>query len=1046
MKTGTVLLLAATFTAAGLTAPSSTALAAKRIFIQKRYAEVTSGTSVSVTLPRPTTAGNLIVAYVVWDNTGGASVADSAGNAYASAVGPTRPVGDSTAAQVFYARNIAGGPTAVTVTFATPITTRGALFLHEYAGLDPVAPVGSAVAASGTSTATDAGFLTTATTNTVLFLAVASNGLVTKRPHGFHRRARKFGAMTADEVPKTPGSYDAPGAQKGAAWVAQLVAFRPPGTDTTPPSVPSNLQASSITASAATISWTASTDDVGVAGYVVFRDGVQVATTALPQRTDIGLAPATSYAYTVAAYDAAGNFSAQSAPPLSVTTASGSPGAYPLKVGPTGRYLVDQNGVPFLIHGDSPQALTVNLSEADADAFFADREAAGFNLVWVNLLCATYTGGRPDGSTYDGIVPFTSPDDLSTPNEAFFTRVDHMLALAAQHGLVVLLDPAETGSYLAVLNANGTTKARDYGRYLGMRYRNVDNIIWMSGNDFQSWPNPGDDAVVQAVARGIHDTDDRHIHTVELDYSVSGSLDDPTWAPLIELNASYTYFPTYAQVLADYNRPDALPTFMVEANYEFEHNAADLGTPEILRRQAYWSLLSGAAGELYGNRWTWPFIDGWQDNLDTPGSAQMTLVKQLFAPRRWYDLIPDQTHVVVTGGNGTFADSGALGDNDYLTAARTPDGALVMAYMPTRRTITVDMSKLGGQAFASWYDPIDGTFSAISGSPFANTGSRNFAPPGDHADGTSDWALVLEASIAPDGEPPSVPTGLSAPTIADTAVTLSWTASHDNVGVAGYHVYRNGALVRTTAATSVTDTGLSASTGYSYTVAAYDFANNPSAESAPLVVTTAAPAPAFVQQAFATPQSPQSVVSATYTGAQTAGHTNIVAIGWNDTTASITGLTDSAGNVYQQAVATFRGNGLSQAIYYASNVAAAMAGANQVTVMFNQPAVFVDLRITEYSGLEPANAFDAGASSSGDSSTASSGAVATAAPNELLFAAGMTGAVFTAPGAGFTSRVTTAPDGDIVEDAIAASAGSHTATASLGGGTWLLQLAAFAAP
>ncbi len=83
--------------------------------------------------------------------------------------------------------------------------------------------------------------------------------------------------------------------------------------------------------------------------------------------------------------------------------------------------------MPFLITGDSPQALTVNLSEAEADAFFADRQAAGFNLVWVNLLCATYTGGRPDGSTYDGIVPFTTPDDLATPNEAFFTRVDHML-------------------------------------------------------------------------------------------------------------------------------------------------------------------------------------------------------------------------------------------------------------------------------------------------------------------------------------------------------------------------------------------------------------------------------------------------------------------------------------------------------------------------------------------------------------------------------------------------------------------------------------------
>src|SRR5262249_57890420 len=105
-------------------------------------------------------------------------------------------------------------------------------------------------------------------------------------------------------------------------------------------------------------------------------------------------------------------------------------------------------------------------------------------------------------------------------NESYFARVDRMLQLAAQHGLTVLLDPAETGSFLSVLSANGVTKARDYGRYLGTRYRGVDNIIWMSGNDFQSWPNAGDDAVVQAVARGIPGTDQRHIPTVEPRYPV----------------------------------------------------------------------------------------------------------------------------------------------------------------------------------------------------------------------------------------------------------------------------------------------------------------------------------------------------------------------------------------------------------------------------------------------------------------------------------------------------------------------------------------------
>ncbi len=498
-------------------------------------------------------------------------------------------------------------------------------------------------------------------------------------------------------------------------------------------------------------------------------------------------------------------------------------------------------------------------------------------------------------------------------------------------------------------------------------------------------------------------------------------------------------------MLLDYDRPDAPPTFMVEANYEFEHNAADLGTPEILRRQEYWTMLSGAAGQLYGNGYTWPFVNGWQGHLDTTGSAQIGHVNALFAPRPWWNLIPDQSHTVVIAGYGTFADSGSLGGNDYLTAARTPDGALILAYMPTIRTITVDMSSLGSQANASWHDPSDGSRHPI-GNSLPNSGTRTFAPPGNNSDGDSDWVLVLEAtSVPPDVQAPSVPTGLFATGVTDTQVTLSWTASTDNVGVAACLVYRDGALVRTTRSTSVTDTGLSASTAYSYTVAALDYANNASVPSAPLLVTTAGPSPAFVQQSYATPQSPQSQVHATYSEAQTAGDTNILAIGWNDVTASIASVVDSGGNVYQPALATYRGSGMSQAVYYSSNIAAAPAGSNQVTVTFNQAAVFVDLRITEYARVRHANPFDGGVSANGNGSNASTSPLAVPAASELLFAAGMTGAVFTGPGPGFTSRIITSPDGDIVEDAIAPSAGSYNATAPLNGGTWLLQLAAFRA-
>ena len=418
-------------------------------------------------------------------------------------------------------------------------------------------------------------------------------------------------------------AYDAAGNNSARSGAVSATTQAPP--DTTPPTVPSGLTATSVSSSQINLSWNASTDNVGVAGYKVFRNGSQVGTTTQTSYSDSGLQPSTTYSYTVSAYDAAGNNSAQSTPVLGVTMASASStSAYPVKVGATGRYLVNQNNVPFMIVGDSPQSLIVNLSEADADAYLADRQAHGFNAVWINLLCETYTAGRSDGSTYDGIVPFTTPGDLSTPNPAYFQRVDDMINLAAKHNITVFLDPIETGGWLATLENNGATKDYNYGLYLGNRYKSFPNIVWLNGNDFQTWTNQTDDADVTAVADGIKAADPNHIQTVELNYNVSSSLDDPNWAPIVQLNAAYTYYPTYAEVLHAYNQSASVPVFMAEANYEFEDNTGmDYGSPATLRLQEYWTMLSGATGQIYGNHYTWTFTSGWQSNLDTPGVAQL---------------------------------------------------------------------------------------------------------------------------------------------------------------------------------------------------------------------------------------------------------------------------------------------------------------------------------------------------------------------------------------------------------------------------------------
>jgi hypothetical protein len=434
------------------------------------------------------------------------------------------------------------------------------------------------------------------------------------------------------------------------------------------------------------------------------------------------------------------------------TAAQAASPAYPLKAGTNNRYLVDQNDVPFMMVGDSPQALIGNLSKLQAAQFMSNRRRYGINTLWINLLCASYTACNADGTTFDGIAPFTvgagpSDYDLSKPNPTYFQRVDDVLTIAAHHGMVVLLDPIETGSWLDTLRANGKAKARAYGRYLGDRYKDVPNIIWMHGNDFQSWRDANDNALVKEVALGIRATDPNHLQTAELDYLVSATFDDVALRNVVGLDAAYTYRPTYAKILSEYRRPNFKPIFMVEANYEFEHNGGtDGGSLPNLRHQEYWTMLSGATGQLYGSQYTWRLDGDWEHNLDTPGVLQLSYMRKLFVNRPWYELLPDTAKQVFTGGRGTYSDSDSIDTDTYATAAATPDGKLAMAYLPSVRRIAVAMSKLSGPVTARWYDPTSGKFRAIRGSPFPNIGTKFFTPPAANNSGDGDWVLVLETN------------------------------------------------------------------------------------------------------------------------------------------------------------------------------------------------------------------------------------------------------------------------------------------------------------
>ncbi|MGH8305523.1 MAG: chitobiase/beta-hexosaminidase C-terminal domain-containing protein, partial [Steroidobacteraceae bacterium] len=206
----------------------------------------------------------------------------------------------------------------------------------------------------------------------------------------------------------------------------------------------------------------------------------------------------------------------------------------------------------------------------------------------------------------------------------------------------------------------------------------------------------------------------------------------------------------------------------------------------------------------------------------------------------------------------------------------------------------------------------------------------------------------------------------------------------------------------------------------------------------------AAPTIAFVQSGYATPQAPQTAVSVGFAALQLSGDLNVVVVGWNDSTRTVSSVTDTAGNAYSLAAGpTVQSGTATQAIYYARNISGAAAGANTVTVSFNGAAAYPDIRILEYSGLDATNPLDVTAAAMGSGTSSSSGAATTSSANDLIIGANLVQSITTGPGAGFTNRVITAPDGDIAEDRVVTTTGSYTASAATTSGQWIMQMAAF---
>lgn len=196
-------------------------------------------------------------------------------------------------------------------------------------------------------------------------------------------------------------------------------------------------------------------------------------------------------------------------------------------------------------------------------------------------------------------------------------------------------------------------------------------------------------------------------------------------------------------------------------------------------------------------------------------------------------------------GNASAQSSPASATTHDITPPSIPTGLTGGAHSQTRIdldwTASTDNVGVAGYRILRGGNLI-GTSAGTAYSDLTVVGSTTYIYTVEAYDAANNRSAPSAArSVAtPDVTPPSTPANLSATAASPSRINLSWGASTDTggSGLAGYRVYRNGALIASTTATSYGDTGLAASTPYSYTVAAYDNAGNTSSQSNAASATT----------------------------------------------------------------------------------------------------------------------------------------------------------------------------------------------------------------
>ncbi len=468
-------------------------------------------------------------------------------------------------------------------------------------------------------------------------------------------------------------------------------------TDSTPPSVPTGLSATAISSSVINLSWTASTDNVGVTEYRIYRGGVQIATSTTTSYSNTGLSAGTPYSYTVAAYDAAGNNSAQSTA-ASATTQNAADVTAPT--------------TPTNLTATATSSSQINLSwTASTDAV----GVTGYKIYRGGTYLATSTTTLYNNTGLTASTAYTYT--VAAYDAAGNNSAQSSSATATTQAPAGDATPPSAPTGLASSSITQTSAVISWTA-------STDNVGVTGYDIYKNGSLAGSSAGTSYTASGL---------TASTTYSFTVKAKDAAG----NISASSTALSVVTIAAPDTTPPTV--SFTAPTN-----GATILGTAAVLTATA--TDAGGIASVVFK-------IDGTAIITDTTTPYTTTLNTTSY-----------------TNGNHT------------LTATATDTNANIAT-----ATITVSIN-----------NPV--------------------------ADATA----------------PSVPTNLSATATSSSQINLSWTASTDNVAVTGYKIYRGGVFLTNNTGTTYSNTGLTASTAYSYTVAAYDAANNNSAQSTSASATTQA--------------------------------------------------------------------------------------------------------------------------------------------------------------------------------------------------------------